>query len=503
MDQIGVTFLNNDTLYMNGAAHALKLSQKRGVADPEAVGIGASEGIRTLETNGRSKIWIFPRISTWLASIDTGKRCNYCWNKPMASLRLLPNSPYWIACYTLQDGTRTQRSTKVPVKGVNNPKLDPLKKRLSDALGITITQKNDPGAVSAKDAKDLAQWVADQFEAAERAARDGRLIERQVRKTLADTYERTTGDRLMHSSTKEFLASWLSAKQTEAGEKTYLRYAGVVKQFLAHLGKRAEQDLAHLRKKDIEGFRDALASRLTASTANIAVKILRSALKHAFDEGLIDVNEASRVKLLDRGKTFQRRAFTIPELKRVLGVANEEWRGMILCGLYTGLRLGDVAVLTWANLDLVQDELTVHTQKTDRVVILPLNKRLKEYFETLESSDDPSAPLFPEAFAAKRRSNYGGTLSNQFYGILVAAGLAPKRSHEAQGKGRSARRTMDQMSFHCLRHTATTLLKKAGASDVVARDIIGHDSAAVSRNYTHIDVEAKRKAVDAMPDVLA
>jgi integrase len=52
-----------------------------------------------------------------------------------------------------------------------------------------------------------------------------------------------------------------------------------------------------------------------------------------------------------------------------------------------------------------------------------------------------------------------------------------------------------------LRHTATSLLKNAGVSDVIARDIIGHDSAAVSANYTHIDQETKRVALDKLPDV--
>jgi site-specific recombinase XerD len=37
---------------------------------------------------------------------------------------------------------------------------------------------------------------------------------------------------------------------------------------------------------------------------------------------------------------------------------------------------------------------------------------------------------------------------------------------------------------------------------VVARDIVGHDSVAVSRNYTHIETDTLRKAVDLMPDVL-
>ena len=85
---------------------------------------------------------------------------------------------------------------------------------------------------------------------------------------------------------------------------------------------------------------------------------------------------------------------------------------------------------------------------------------------------------------------------------MVEAGLAEARSHNATGKGRSSKRETSELSFHCLRHTATSMLKNAGVSDAVARDIIGHDSEAISRQYTHIDLAAKRKAIEALPDIL-
>jgi len=62
---------------------------------------------------------------------------------------------------------------------------------------------------------------------------------------------------------------------------------------------------------------------------------------------------------------------------------------------------------------------------------------------------------------------------------------------------------LNEISFHSLRHTAASLLKNAGVSDVVARDIIGHDSAAVSASYTHIDQQTERSALDKLPDVTA
>jgi integrase len=60
-----------------------------------------------------------------------------------------------------------------------------------------------------------------------------------------------------------------------------------------------------------------------------------------------------------------------------------------------------------------------------------------------------------------------------------------------------------EVTFHSLRHTATSLLKNAGVSEAVARDIIGHESAAISRHYTHIDEDSKRKALSKLPDITA
>jgi len=48
-------------------------------------------------------------------------------------------------------------------------------------------------------------------------------------------------------------------------------------------------------------------------------------------------------------------SFTLPELRSLLAVANDEWKSLILFGLYTGQRLGDLARLTWQNVDLEHD----------------------------------------------------------------------------------------------------------------------------------------------------
>jgi integrase len=382
----------------------------------------------------------------------------------MASLRRVPRSPYWIACFTLPDGVRTNRST---------------------------------GTADRRQ----AQRIANDFEDAADEAKAGRLTETRARKTIADIFAIGNKDALPSASVKDYLESWLKRKELEAGEATHARYAVICRQFLAHLGLKANRDLLQLTAKEFVSFRDFQAGKLSANSVNICLKVLRAAMAQAVRDGLIDNNEASRVSLLKREDKFQRRPFTLPELRRILEVADEEWRGLILFGLYTGQRLGDLTMLTWQNLDLGRRELRLSTEKTGRRQIIPLSKQLVQYVEKLPAGDDPKAPLFPKAYAVATDGTTSGRNSKQFNAILVQCGLAPAQTHVSTGKGRSARRTQNELSFHCLRHTATSLLKNAGVSEVVARDIIGHDSAAVSANYTHVDEDTKRKAVDMLPDI--
>jgi integrase len=130
---------------------------------------------------------------------------------------------------------------------------------------------------------------------------------------------------------------------------------------------------------------------------------------------------------------------------------------------------------------------------------VPLASPLFQYIQTIPAGDNPSDPLFPAAYEIATRPHDAGQLSQQFYAVLVAAGMAKERSHEETGAGRPERRTVNEISFHFLRHTATSLLKNAGVSSAVAMDIIGHDSEAISRHYTHIESETKRSALNKLP----
>jgi integrase len=376
----------------------------------------------------------------------------------MASLRRKDGSPYWFACFTLPNGKQTQRSTK------------------------EVNQR-----------KALA--IAHEFERATRIAR----TERQARRVIDSLYEIIRGEKLERSAVGPFLQQWVVDKSHETASATHARYKKAIEQFIAVLGPKAEIDIREISQRDVLAFRNALTKRVTTSTANLAVKIVRMALRHAMNLNLVDSNVAVGIRPAKDGtRGASRRAFTLSEMKRLLAKAKGEWRGMILFGFYAaGQRLMDVATITWQNIDLERGEISFVTRKTGRRQIIPLAPPLEKYLSSLPSVDKPKTPIFPKAAAITR----SGTLSNQFYEILSDAGLVPVRTHQKARNGRAAKRAFNELGFHSLRHTATSVMKNAGISSAIVEDIVGHDSSAVSAHYTHIDEEAKRTAITAMPNL--
>ncbi|MGH7969688.1 MAG: tyrosine-type recombinase/integrase, partial [Limisphaerales bacterium] len=73
--------------------------------------------------------------------------------------------------------------------------------------------------------------------------------------------------------------------------------------------------------------------------------------------------------------------------------------------------------------------------------------------------------------------------------------------HQSTGKGRDSKRDTSRISFHSLRYNCTSALKSAGVNDSVTMDLVGHETTAVSRNYTKIDDASKRAAIAKLPDI--
>jgi integrase len=335
-------------------------------------------------------------------------------------------------------------------------------------------------------------------------ARNGKLSVDAAREVIAqgvsDVFTAANVESLPSASIKSWCETWTEAKAIETEETTHARYKRVIERFTGFLGEaKSKRDLSTLQASDIARFRDREAKELSRSTANLSVKVLRVCLGEAVRQGLLTINPAQRVKMLKGVAESKRRAFTLSEIKRILKACGDdtEWRGLVLFGLYLGQRLGDLARLTWRAVDLDSGEIAFSTRKTGRRILLPLMRPLADYLAALPASDNPNAHIFPNSAKHKRTAS----LSNHFREILVDAGLVEPRDYKTNKKGRDQAREASEISFHSLRHSAVTMLKAAGVSDFIAREIVGDESAAVSRQYTHLTTDDKRAAMQRLPDV--
>lgn len=375
----------------------------------------------------------------------------------MASLWKRPDSKYWIACYTTPDGRQLKRSTKT---------TDKLK----------------------------AKRLAETFEQEARTKRTAI----QARRVLTGIYRDLSGEELPSQSVREFVTNYLVRKKPEVSLSTYAYYNGNLTRFLTWLGARADKDLSELSRTDLTVYRNHLAASLGGKTVNHTMQCIKSLFREAKKDGLIVDDPGEFVEAVKHRSDDVRRPFKLDELRAVLAVADDEWRSMIRFGLYTGQRLSDIAALTWNNIDLQKQEIRLQTRKTGRRIIIPIAAPLLAHVEKLPAGDDPRQPVHPTAFGYLERTGKTGRSSNQFADLLTAAGLRASNPHD-QEKGRSAIRAKHELSFHSLRHTATSLMKEAGIPASVVQDFIGHDDEAMSAHYTHTGTDALKKAAAALP----
>ncbi|HBJ83174.1 MAG TPA: hypothetical protein DDZ88_04735 [Verrucomicrobiales bacterium] len=377
----------------------------------------------------------------------------------MASLWKHPESKFFFACFTDRTGRRLKRSTK-------------------------------------ETGRAKAQRIADAFELAARQKQTAR----QVRSVIAELHKTITGQDVAALTIREHSENWLAEKKGTA-PATLVFYRGSVKKFLTFLGERADADISEIEAKTILAYRNELITVVSPKTVNHDMKTVKALFKAARRDQLLVDDPTEFIETVKGRADASRRPFTLDEVKRVLAVANDEWRSMILFGLYTGLRISDVAMLRWSNIDLEKQEISIVVQKTTKPLILPIAAPLASHLESMPSSDDPRAPLHPKANGTWEREGRTGRLGNQFAELLMDAGL--RKPSSKAGKGQKARREAQALSFHCLRHTAISLMKEAGIPESVVMAMVGHSSKEVSAKYTHVGRDALDKAAASLPNLVA
>jgi len=159
-----------------------------------------------------------------------------------------------------------------------------------------------------------------------------------------------------------------------------------------------------------------------------------------------------------------------------------------MLALNTGERDAEIRGLQWERLDLAKAIVTVGDSKTEAGEgrTIPLNSAVLEalveyakWYTTHFGTIQPEWYVFP--FGKPRPVDPTRpmvTLKTSWSNVRKKAGVSGR--------------------WHDNRHTLITDLAESGAGDEMIRNIAGHVSRQMLKHYSHIRMEAKRKALEAI-----
>lgn len=297
---------------------------------------------------------------------------------------------------------------------------------------------------------------------------------------------------------------WLATKAMRA-PKTVAGYRSLLETLV--LPRWADTPLRDIRFDEIQIWVANLSSTgsvrfeskgLSASRVRQAHQLVSAVLKFAVKSKHLPANPADGVEL-PRLPEVEQRYLTHDELQRV-AIASGHLRTLVLILGYCGLRFGEAAALTVADVDLAARRIRVRRSvtyvretglvegptknHTARTVPIPLFVTKLLATEIQDRKDDELV------FPSKRGGGYL-TLGQARYSFQKAAAIV-------QG--------CNGVRLHDLRHTCASLAIRSGANVKVVQRLLGHKTAVLTLDrYGHLfpdDLDAIADAFDTAADAL-
>lgn len=308
-----------------------------------------------------------------------------------------------------------------------------------------------------------------------------REAEKARRRELEQAYNHIS-KRKMPPSFERASKEWMESRKGTVAERTSSIGEQALKHLLPIFGPMLLSDITakHIRRYQSQRKAEGMEGR----TVNIEVGVLRQILDdHGFWRDLEpDVTMLPENQDVGRALSHDEEARLLAECRK----ADSACYAAVMLALNTTMRKDELRKLQWLQIDFMNRTLTVGKSKTEagQGRVIPLNpdafKAILEWQARFPEAK-PEHYVFP--FCEPEHKALDPTQPTK--GWRTAWENALKRS------GVNCR-------FHDLRHTCISKLAEGQASDQTIMSIAGHVSRKMLERYSHIRMDAKRRAVDAL-----
>jgi integrase len=231
---------------------------------------------------------------------------------------------------------------------------------------------------------------------------------------------------------------------------------------------------------------------LSSSMIESYLRPLSTAMAFAMRRGLIGANPCSLLTCDDRPQRNERKqdhVWSDEEIETLIAAAERlarqpasryDYTPLLRTALFTGLRLGELLGLTWADVDLHEGVLYVRRQWTRMHEYAP--PKTKAAIRRIPLSDDMAKHLA----ALKLRSRH----SNDDDPVFAAHNGKPLGHRNVTRRGFEAAAEeagIEGVTFHSARHAFASRMIDRGISSTVLAALMGHESSMITeRRYIHL-----------------
>jgi integrase len=292
----------------------------------------------------------------------------------------------------------------------------------------------------------------------------------------------------------EWLERWI-ATRADLRPSTLDRIEGIVRRDIDPvLGRIALGDLTRLRVQEWAG---SLSRTQSAWSVRKIVGTLSGALQLAVEDGRISSNPAARLKLPKVVKVSKRylRHEELLELAEAIERRQASHGLLVLVLGYCGLRWGELAGLTVADLDFRRNRLEV------RHTVVEVNGYLES--SRPKSYEERSVPVPPSLMDLLRQLTDGRPKDRPvFPGARSGLPLRNRAFRRYSFDAAAAEVGLEGLTPHELRHTCASLAVARGANVKALQRMLGHASAKETLDtYTDLfedDLDGVATALDAV-----
>jgi integrase/recombinase XerD len=214
-------------------------------------------------------------------------------------------------------------------------------------------------------------------------------------------------------------------------------------------------------------------------TMNRDLALLKGVLNRLIRLRALDDNPVSRVTM-PKERTRKRVVLSKAEVRRLLDACNPQLRLLVLAGLLTGARAGELIRLNWGDVSFSRRALSIFRTKTGHADVIPLHPVLAAELQRIKRSRAKAG----QRIVADDEPVFLSRQGTRYWYYRTAWKTALRRAGLAGREG---------LVFHSLRHTFAVHFLEGGAAVTDLQRLLGHANLGTTQIYA-ASVDARARA---------